>query len=408
MAKHLGYALTLAVITAWPALAAVHPDGAEFQVNVRSDFMQVNPTAAVAADGAALVVWENDQRGLRALIRGVEIDLVANQILAPGQSEGPVLNRREPAMAFLPNGQLLVAWVDERAYLRYSPFIEDRKVEARDVFVGRFTRDGRPVGAPQQVSGSGVAFHVSPQLAVRADGSAVVTWQESEKLGAPGPIAARRLDARGRAVATPFAVSADLTALHPAVAFGREGGFVIAWDGLVGGLQDVFARAFDADGHAAGAALRVNTDVVGRQRRPTVAATPDGGFLVAWQGYESDPVQERIFAQFLDAAGNLAGGQIAVSADEGAAHLAPAMAVLPAGGYLATWLAWSQRGLGIHAVELGADGRPSAAEFWIKTGVVVKSYRRSIAINGAGNAIASWEQVSLKGRRNIGARRLAD
>src|SRR5687768_3403714 len=96
-------ALLLLTALAVPAGAAVGLLSTEFRVNPTNDFRQVNPVAAFAPSGAALVVWENDQAGIRGRfhnLRGValgdQLTLVANQGLGAGR-EGEVRFRKEPA-----------------------------------------------------------------------------------------------------------------------------------------------------------------------------------------------------------------------------------------------------------------------------------------------------------------------
>jgi hypothetical protein len=109
----------------------------------------------------------------------------------------------------------------------------------------------------------------------------------------------------------------------------------------------------------------------------------------------------------VSAAGQPYGAQLGLSLDEGVAHLAPALAATGAGGYVATWLAWSQRGLGVAGVELDRDGERVGEDFWLTLGVVRKTYRTFLAASGHGAFLQPWEMVQ-SGRVVIGARRLAE
>ncbi len=398
-------ACALGLTLASPTLAGVAPDGADFQANVRSDYMQVNSVSAFAADGSAAIAWENDQRGIRANLRGTEVDLVLNQGVPNGQGEGTEICRRDPSLVFLPNGQFLLAWTEERAYVRIEAFREERDIQAEDIWVGRFGADGKALGLPLRVSGSTAAMHAVPKLALRP-GGAVVVWQESPGHAGSGPIAARLLDAAGRPTGAELRLTEDATAQHAAVAVGKAGQILVAWDAVVGGAEDVFARLVAARGTTSGAAFRVHSASAGRQRWPAISTGASGQFLVAWQGYLVDRSLARIKGRLLDAQARFASPEFGISADQGTAHLAPAVATA-AHGYAATWLAWSDRGLGVKGVALNASGMPVGAEFWVKDGVVIKNYRRTLAASAAGELLTTWEQVSRSGQRNIGARRLA-
>jgi hypothetical protein len=75
-----------------------------------------------------------------------------------------------------------------------------------------------------------------------------------------------------------------------AVASSSDGGFVVVWDSWnqSGADQDgssygVFARRYDSSGATTGPDFGVNSYTTGGQRNGTVAAQPDGGFVVVWQ-----------------------------------------------------------------------------------------------------------------------------
>ena len=65
-----GLATAAMALLALPAWGDVQPAGREIRVSRQVDFQQVNPVAAFAASGSSAVVWENDQRGLRAFFYG--------------------------------------------------------------------------------------------------------------------------------------------------------------------------------------------------------------------------------------------------------------------------------------------------------------------------------------------------
>ncbi len=72
----------------------------------------------------------------------------------------------------------------------------------------------------------------------------------------------------------------------PDVAVLDSGRIVIAWmddSGAAGdGDRGVIARIYNPDGTPAGGPFVVNTTLPGSQQYPTIAALPDGGFLIAW------------------------------------------------------------------------------------------------------------------------------
>ena len=70
----------------------------------------------------------------------------------------------------------------------------------------------------------------------------------------------------------------------------KDGGFVLSWssNGQDGSGYGVYAQRYAASGAAVGGEFRVNTETNGNQTDntygygPTMAASADGGFVVAW------------------------------------------------------------------------------------------------------------------------------
>jgi hypothetical protein len=403
-------ALPLLTALAVPAHAGVEPQGTAFRVNVTNDFRQQNPVSAFAPTGNALVVWENDQKGIRGLFQSpsgaavsAELTLVANQTI-PGSSEGPVRTRKDPAVGFLKDGSFLLAWTEERAYLRTFPFIEERQVQDRDIHVQRFNANGTPAGEPVRVNTFARGFQSVPKLVVRPSGDAILVWrQESAGLTALDGVNGRLVNASGRPVGPELRVSGNPSADHVAVAATAKG-FLVTWEILTNGQNDVFARLYDASARPVGAEFRVNPSTEGQQRWPAVAAGKDGNFLVAWQSYLTDRSIVRIFGQFVGPAGGFLGASFLISTDEGTGQLAPALAPTPQGGFLVAWLDWTDLNqLGINAVEINATGGRVGDEFWIAETKVRKNYRTSLAANGTGGYLMPWE-TNFGTRQVIAAR----
>jgi hypothetical protein len=78
-----------------------------------------------------------------------------------------------------------------------------------------------------------------------------------------------------------------------------RGNFVVAWHSpyLDGGDYGVFARAFRASGAAMGAEFQVNSFTPGNQWYPTLATSPGGRFVVAWNSYIQDGDHFGVFAR---------------------------------------------------------------------------------------------------------------
>lgn len=113
----------------------------------------------------------------------------------------------------------------------------------------------------------------------------------------------------------------------PSVTHFADGSFLVAWTDDFKGTSagtDIFAQRFDAEGNARGSAFQLNTLSTARnQSVPSIAALPDGGFIVAYgaDGSVDNIVIERRDASgrvvFTDTLNDVGGpiGRIAVSAN---------------------------------------------------------------------------------------------
>jgi hypothetical protein len=411
--RWMAASLALLALPAAPVLSAVAPQGHELQVNSRTDYRQQNPVAAFAPGGRALVVWENDQRGLRGQFlgadgtpAGAELTLAANDPWSGGSEEQKLGTRREPSVAFLAGGGFLLAWTEGIEDVQSSPFIETRTLLDQDVYLQRFDASGAPAGTRVRVNSTTAGFQRSPQLISRGKGDLLITWESAD-----GGIFVRTVNATtGAATGREIRIN-DAAGAHPVGAASGSGTALVAWEASDGTDVGIFARILDAAGQGIGPAFRVNTTTKNRQRRPAVASAADGSYLVAWQGDLADGRQSRIFAQAVGTRGGLVGPQLTLAKGVGydVAQIAPALAPAPGGHYLLTWLGWPSDGspaFGMAAVEIDVLGNMVGTPSWITEHRVQNNFRRtSIGANGTGSYLLSWESYA-NGAQVIDARRL--
>lgn len=395
------FAVASLTLFALPVCAELAPRGSELRVNSRTDFKQRNPATAFSTAGSALVVWENDQRGLRALFfgkdgqpAGAELTLIENSSFP---AEERIVSRREPAVAFLSENTIGLAWTEETANLRSVPFQEQRKVLDQDVYFQRFNGAGVALGERIRVNATTTGLQSRPRLIARG-GQVLVVWEDAD-----GGIFGRWIGGQGGQFRINEAPGAG-------VAVAAAGNRVLAvWEGQDGSETGVFARLFDNAGKALGAAFRVNTDTAGRQRRPSVAADPSGSFLVVWQT-DLAKTESHLFAQLVGANGNRVGGQLALDtgAESGFVQMAPAVVFSGGGRFLVTWLAWpnNRAGLEIAGREFNAAGAAQGDAFWITERRIERNFRRtSVSADGKGGFLVAWETIVARSQ-SIGARQL--
>lgn len=199
------------------------------------------------------------------------------------------LDQQQPAVAALPNGNFVVAYVSERSVLR---------------LIGEtvFRIDQTPP---------------TPRLDINA----------------------RLFDATGVALGDEFTVNTDLRPCGtPAIAAGDDGTFTIAWsqsDGLKANVVDVYARTFNANGSSSINAFRVNAHQPGAQHTPRVAAL-GGVQMIVWNSRGQDGSNEGVFGRLISA-GVPVGDEFQVNTITDGPQLHPAIAADGVNRFLVTW-----------------------------------------------------------------------
>jgi hypothetical protein len=397
--------LTLALLPALaaPVLGQPRPVGDEFRVNANTEFKQYSPVAAFNAAGSSLVVWENERMGLRGRFYGHdgspatgELSLVADQTLPRVPAHGMEVLRREPAAAFLPTGEFLLAWTEERDDVTADLFQETRTVLDRDVYVQKFSAAGAPLGTPVRVNATTKGFQSNPRLLVRNGADVVVAWQSDDRTASKlGDGVFARLVRSSTLQPSSGELklsSAPGFAANAALAASPNGGFAVAWEAADGDSQGVFVRLFDRSASPRGAEFRVNSTVPGLQRRPAIAADPNtGGYVVVWQGQAGTIKDSHIYGQFLGSGGNFIGPEVQVSKGVAQGQISPSIAGI-GGHFLVVWADYADIfPVGIFSVEIDRLGNAVGPEVEINSAPINAVSRTAVAVSPQGDVLIPWE-----------------
>src|SRR5258708_6172176 len=303
--------------------AAPNPQvvGSEIKVNTNNDSLLHNPAVAFDASGRSMVVWENDLLGVRGRLYdasgnalGSELALVANAAWSALPGTAPVTFHRDPAITFLPSGDFLLAWAEEKGSLEWTIFFESLQIQSREIVVQRFSVSGQPTARSFTVSSGGAGFKSRPRLATRPAGDVAAAWMSQVGLsGTPAGelgVFTRPLANTGRPVGTQTQVDtiAGSTGSTPALAAEADSSYLVAWESQKGSDNfntSVAGRVFDASGAAIGAPFAITSGTTGPQRRPSVATNRQGSYLVAWQSYFKDPWHTRLHSPIVITPGGL-------------------------------------------------------------------------------------------------------
>jgi Ca2+-binding RTX toxin-like protein len=277
--------------------------------------------------------------------------------------------------------------------------------DGSDVLLGNFESVGFAGGA--EVMRANGEFRVNTSttydqqavaLSALADGGFVAVWDSYLQDASGNGVYAQRYSANGAARGAEFRVNATTSNAQEqaTVAALPDGAFVIAWQSYVqdGSGYGVYAQRFDAGGEAVGGEFRVNSTVTNNQQAPAMVALAGGGFVVAWQDSAKDASSWGVYAQRYDANGALLGLESRLNTSTANEQSAPALAALADGGYVAVWQSSLQdgSGYGVYAQRLGPGGVAVGGEFKVNTSVANAQSAPSVATlaNNAGFVVA-WQ-----------------
>jgi hypothetical protein len=264
--------------------AAGVSQGDELRVNTYTTNWQLYPAVAVAGDGSFVVVWASDGQD------GDDDGVVGQRFDAQGIAQGSefVVNsyttgsQQAPDVAFLDGGGFVVVW---QSMGQNGPLA--------GVFAQRYDAAGAPLGGELVVSSHTESGQYAVDVAADPAGNFMVVWESFRFVVGVGnnDVLARCYDATGVAQGPEFTLNTYTTGAQrdAAATADASGHFVVAWTSEQGaGGENIFARRFDARGHAEGGEFLVNVYTTESQRRPAIAADAAGNFVVAWSSRGQD------------------------------------------------------------------------------------------------------------------------
>jgi len=212
--------------------------------------------------------------------------------------------QRRPAVAVTEAGSGIVVWDSVDAG------------QQQDIAARYLLADGQPLPAlPSSftVAGDVLAQEGVPSAAILNDGTSFIVWQTSSGELGSSVIGGRVLKGwSSQAIATVSGLSESSQGSHsaPVVAATPGGGFVVAWQSCPmmgkGGDGDgcgIYCRRFSGSFMPESDDIQVNTVTEGEQTAPSLAVFEDGSFIVVWQEQSAGTQGTDIMAQRFNASG---------------------------------------------------------------------------------------------------------
>lgn len=289
-------------------------------VNPVSDGHQRNPRLASDTAGNWIAVWEDDRNEndtYQLRARGFDRD-GCQQFAEITVNTSSTGNQIAPAIAADPTGRFVIVWQDDGGDDKYQ------------IKMRGFNADGTERFPQQTVNEVAGGQQILPAIAMNETGDFVVTWQDDIGNDGKYQIKARRFNVAGSPKGGQFTVNtvADGQQRRPAIAMSRAGDFVIVWEDDAGndGWYQVKARGFRADGSQRFAQRTVNESSTGQQLKPVVAMASDATFVVAWEDSGRDSYYQ-IKARGFSAAGVARYGNKTINASSGGQQRRPSIAM---------------------------------------------------------------------------------
>ena len=270
------------------------------------------------------------------------------------------------------------------------------------VFVQSFDSSGNPVGDEHMANTFTTSWQEDPDIALLSDGSFVVVWDSDGQDGSLRGIFGRRFDSAGLPDGDEFPVN-DTAAgdqNDAVVAASADGGFLVAWETHPVGMpfEDLVARRFDGSGSPLGDEMPLNTFTLNDQEDVDLASDAAGNFVVTWESGGQDGSYESIVAVRLDSTGQPVGDEFVVNSYVTGDQTDPDLAVHPDGRFAIVWEDDTQDA-GVPAVfarYYAADGTPHGDPFQVDADPGPQGDPR-IALDADGQAVGIWSSFLQDG-----------
>ena len=177
-----------------------------------------------------------------------------------------------PQVAMNAQGEFVVLWISR-----------DSDADEFSLYARRFAADGTPATGEIPVR-EDAGYSVDAAVAMMEDGSFVVVYAAASDAG-PGTgtftFEGQRFTADGAPLGEPFAIGTGHAAADLSVAAQPDGGFVVAWEAYRQTIPEISVRIFDADGSP------VRNEIsLAQGNDPALAVGPDGEIVVVWMAAE--------------------------------------------------------------------------------------------------------------------------
>jgi len=234
-----------------------------------------------------------------------------------------------------------------------------------------------------------------PDIAIDANSGFVVVWRSYGQDGSSNGIFGQRFDPNNSYSGDEFQVNSNVTGnqTEPAVAIDAAAGFIVTWRGpgiTDPNRDDIFARWFDPNNVPVTDEIQVNDDSLGRHICPAIATDQDGGCAIVWESVDFPQEGDMtICGRLFDGTGMMLGEEFIIGGEMSGCRY-PDVAMDSNGNFAVVWMT-DKSSNSIMAQLFNADGSDKTEPFEVNTTVFNSITQPSIAIDGTGCFIVTWD-----------------
>ncbi|MCA9032985.1 MAG: hypothetical protein KDA66_19355, partial [Planctomycetaceae bacterium] len=360
--------------------------GFEFLVNTGTTDNQNAPQVAVAANGSFVAVWASSAGSREVYMRRFATD--GSPIGGETQVNTYSSNdQNAPAIAMAPDGRFVISWTSTG---------QDTSFDG--VFAKLFDSAGNAVTGDILVNTHVADNQRFSSVSMNSSGQFVISWQSDHQDDANGVgIHAQRFDANGTPVGSEILVNSTTEGdqRFPSVALTEEGSFAVVWQSNYNAQgYEIFAQRFDANGVKEGSETQVNQYTFNDQTNATVAYSPAGRFLIAWQSTTADGSGDGVFGRLLNVSGQFDSNEFRINSETFNDQRFPSVASTANGDFVVAWHSDNQDvagGRGVYAQLLNSAGEHVGMEIPVNSTVLGDQMNPSVGIGPSGRAVIVWE-----------------
>lgn len=306
--------------------------GGEFRINTYTTNDQENPRVAALEDGGFVVVWESYGQD------GSSEGIYGQMFLAGGSANGPEF--RVNATTLNDQGYPDVAGLKGGGFVVTYHTADNSNVT--DVSAVVYGANGVVTEPEFQMNSIVDSYQSYTSVTGTSGGGFMATWVSFMTDGSGNGVYGKFFSPTGLPLSGEMLINTHTTSHQESIDTTtlKNGRVVVVWhdtSGHDGDSYGIYAQMFNPDGTAYGAEMPINSYTTSSQLFPAVTALADGGFVVTWSSNGQDGNSYGIYGQHYDAKGRMLGDEFHISSTTVGGQNYPSVAALPDGGFVVTW-----------------------------------------------------------------------